>query len=156
MSTDENDIVLLEMEHLLDINDIIRQKSKVQREIDYSGEETYPIEIKKLQALKDNAPSGDILEIAAYYLKNIILLQPFPDGNHRTALASVEFFLRKNGYDLTYTAEEALEFQKDAFNVRLKTYGNYDQHNISILTKLEDSFFEFCENFIESRLTKRN
>ena len=86
--------------------------------MDYSGEEVYPIELKKLKALIENIPKGDLLDITTYYLKNIILLQPFPDGNHRTALTSVEFFLNKNGYELSYTAEEALEFQKEAYSVK--------------------------------------
>jgi len=55
----------------------------------------------------------DIHEIAAYYLKNIILLQAFPDGNHRTALYAVELFLKINGYDFDYSAEEAYEFRRE-------------------------------------------
>ena len=76
MSSEEDRVILLEVEHLLDINDMIRKKSKKQREIAYSGEETYSIELKKLQNLVENTPKGDILGIATYYLKNIILLSP--------------------------------------------------------------------------------
>ena len=156
MPSDDMNILLLEIEHLVDINDIISKKSKEQKEIDYSGEEAYPIEYKKLQALIEHIPSGDILKMATYYLKNIILLQPFPDGNHRTALTAVEFFLNKNGYELSYTAEEALEFQKEAYRVRLKTYGNYNQHDISILKTSGDDFSRLCRDFIEKGLTKCN
>lgn len=98
----------------------------------------------------------DIIDIATYYLKNIILLQPFPDGNHRTALTSVELFLNKNGYELSYTAEEALKFQKDAYNIRLEVYGHYGQHDISVLTKPADKFTKLCMEFIKGKLTKHD
>jgi death-on-curing family protein len=148
--------LIFEIEHLIDANEIILQKSKERKEIDYSGERVYHIEYKKLEALIKYTPSEDILDVATYYLKNIILLQPFPDGNHRTALAAVEFFFNENGYELSYNAEEALNFQKEAYRVRFKTYGNYDQHDISILKTHEDDFSRLCRNFIEIRLTKRN
>jgi hypothetical protein len=54
------------------------------------------------------------------------------------------------------TADDAVTFQKDAYRIRLKVYGNYDQHNISILTKPEDEFSSLCRNFIESKLTERS
>ncbi len=66
----------------------------------------------------------------------------------------MEFFLNRNGYELSYTAEETVEFQKEAYGIRLKTYGHYGQHDISILTKPDDDFTNLCGNFIESRLTK--
>ena len=156
MPKNEEDILLLEVEHLVDINDIIRQKALKEKDIDYSGDDVYPIEFNKLQALLDNTPKENVLDIATYYLKNIILLQPFPDGNHRTALASVEFFLEKNGYSLSYNADEALEFQKEAYRVRLKTYGNYNQHDISILKKPEDDFTKLCQDFVQKRLAKHD
>ncbi|UCE74969.1 MAG: Fic family protein [Methanomassiliicoccales archaeon] len=156
MSNERENIFLLEVEHLIDTNDIIRQKATEKNAIDYSGDDVYPIEMKKLHALIENTPKGNILDIATYYLKNIILFQPFPDGNHRTALASVEFFLNKNGHVLSYNADEALEFQKEAYRVRLRTYGNYDQHDISILMKPEDDFTRLCRDFIEKRLAKHD
>jgi death-on-curing family protein len=156
MVSDKTNIILLELEHILDINEMIRQKSEEEKEIQYTGDKIYSIDIKKLNALLENVPSGNIFTISIFYLKNIILLQPFPDGNHRTALASVEFFLNKNGYGFSYTAEEALEFQKKAYRVRLETYGNYDQHDISILTKPDDNFTKLCRDFIEKGLTEYN
>jgi hypothetical protein len=47
MNLKKENIVLLEIEHLMDINDMILQKSREQKEIVYSGEETYSIEHKK-------------------------------------------------------------------------------------------------------------
>jgi prophage maintenance system killer protein len=156
MANDKKSIIFLEVEHLIDVNDIIRQKAKDEKDINCSGEEAYPIEFKKLQALIEHVPKRDVLGIATYYLRNIILLQPFPDGNHRTGLASAEFFLNKNGYGLSYTAEEALEFQKEAYRVRLETYGNYDQHDVGILKTNKDDFSHLCRSFIERGLTKHD
>jgi prophage maintenance system killer protein len=156
MAHDKNKIMLLEIEHLIDVNDMICQKSKEQKEIVYSGNDVYPIQLKKLRVLIENTPKEDVLTIATYYLKNIILLQPFPDGNHRTALASVELFLDKNGYDFNYSVEDAVKLQKDAYNIRLKVYGHYDQHDISIITHSEDDFTNLCKTFLNSRLTKRD
>jgi prophage maintenance system killer protein len=55
----------------------------------------------------------DILDIAAYYLKNIILLQAFPDANHRTALTAIEMFLENNNLNFDYTPVEAFDFRKN-------------------------------------------
>ncbi|MDD5474013.1 MAG: Fic family protein, partial [Candidatus Methanoperedens sp.] len=65
--------------------------------IEYTGSGDYPIKTYDLEKLIEYTPNRGILEIAAYYLKNIILLQAFPDGNHRTALYAVELLLKKNG-----------------------------------------------------------
>jgi prophage maintenance system killer protein len=154
MINDDN-IRFLEIEHILDVNELIRLKSKDNNDIDYSGEESYSIDLKKLNALIENTPNEDILNIAVYYLKNIILLQPFPDANHRTALACVELFLMKNELYLEYTTDDAVLFQKNAYRVRLSTYGHYDQHTISVLAKTEDDFSILCKDFIESNLTER-
>jgi prophage maintenance system killer protein len=156
MAQDKDKILLLEIEHLVDVNDMICQKSKKQKEIVYSGNDVYPVQFGKLRILIENTPKEDVLTIATYYLKNIILLQPFPDGNHRTALASVELFFDKNGYDFHYSVEDAVKLQKDAYNVRLKVYGHYDQHDISIITQPEDDFTKLCKSFLRNRLTKRN
>jgi death-on-curing family protein len=61
----------------------------------------------ELKKLIEYAPKNrDIFEVAAYYLKNIILLQAFPDANHRTALTAIEMFLEDNGLNLDYTTVE--------------------------------------------------
>ncbi len=52
-----------------------------------------------------------------------------------------------------YTIEQT---QKDAYIIRLKVYGHYDQHDISITTQPEDDFTNLLKNFLHKRLTKRN
>jgi prophage maintenance system killer protein len=66
-------------------------------------------------------------------MKNIIILQAFPDGNHRTALYAVELFLKKNGCYFNYTPEEAYEFRKELYGRRLREYKTYEERPASIL-----------------------
>lgn len=47
---------------------------------------------------------------SAFILQKITKKHVFVDGNKRTALAAITFFLRKNGYDLKFSNEEGLEF----------------------------------------------
>ena len=66
-------------------------------------------EIYKIEKLIECTPKNkSIIEVAAYYLKNITILQAFSDGNHRTAIESVLFFFRQNNYVFTnkMTCEE--------------------------------------------------
>ena len=82
-----NQINLLTLEILLDINEQIKIRASKDHRIEYSGSEDYPLKMHELKKLIEYAPKNrDILEVAAYYLKNIILLQAFPDANHRTRI----------------------------------------------------------------------
>ncbi len=107
----------------------------------------------KIKAIIDNAPDGDLITIAAYYLKNIILLQTFPDANHRTALFAVELFLHKNGHHFDYSMQESEELQKDIYSLRYKIYGTYEEMNISILSEDDNEINDLCKKFIEIHLT---
>ena len=147
-------IVKLELENFLDINENIRKISDHDKNIKYTGYQDYPIREDKLLALIDKSPSADILQISTYYLKNLILLQPFADANHRTALASVELFLEKNGHGFSYTEEEIIEFQEDLYHLRFKIYKTYEQHDIDVLKEDENEVFNYCKKFIEDHLTK--
>ena len=111
---------LLQLEDLLDINEELKFESFHDTRIEYSGANDYEVKISNLKKLIEYTPTRDIHEIAAYYLKNIILLQAFPDGNHRTALYAVELFLEINGYKFDYSAEEAYEFRRELYNRRLR------------------------------------
>ncbi|MFA4936060.1 MAG: Fic family protein, partial [Candidatus Methanoperedens sp.] len=97
-------IKLLTLEILVNINEQIKILASKDPRIEYSGSADYPVKIHELEKLIEKTPNNrDIFEIAAYYLKNIILLQAFPDANHRTALTATERFLEKNNYRFDYT-----------------------------------------------------
>ncbi len=148
-------VKLLTLENLLDINNELRVDALRDPRIEYSGSSDYPIKTNELKKLIEYTPNRDIFEMAAYYLKNIILLQAFPDGNHRTALYAVELFLKKNGYCFNYTPEESYEFRKELYGRRLRQYKTYEERPASILKEEDNQVFSFCLEFVKlhSRLT---
>lgn len=146
-------INLLVLKNLLDINEQIKIRSLKDPRIEYTGSKDYPIKIIHLEKLIENTPKKrNILEIAAYYLKNIIILQSFPDANHRTALTATEMFLEKNGYIFDYEAVEAYEFRKELYDRRLHTYGTYEERPISVLEEDDNEVFSLCLKFIKAHI----
>ena len=143
---------LLTLEELLDINEELRSDALRDPHIEYSGASDYPIKMNALKKLIEYTPKRDILEIAAYYLKNIIILQAFPDGNHRTALYAVELLLEINGYKFDYAPEEAYEFRKELYNKRLQEYKTYEERPISVLKEENNQVFSFCLEFVKSHV----
>lgn len=147
-------IVLLTLENLLDINEGIKKEAAKDKNIEYRGSEDYPIRKYKLKKLIEYTPYREIIDLASYYLKNIILLQAFPDANHRTALAAVEVFLNKNEIDLDYTPEEAYLFQKECYGSRLRIYGTYEEMPVSILKENDNDLFILCKEFIQNHIVQ--
>lgn len=146
-------LLLLRLENLLEINEQIKIRASKDHRIEYTGSEEYPIKIRELEKLIELAPkSRPVLEIGAYYLKNIILLQAFPDANHRTALTATERFLEKNGYSFDYTAVEAYQFRKELYSRRLHEYGTYEERPMSILKESDNQVFLLCLEFIKAHL----
>ena len=149
---------LPEVKHILKINEQIRLLANEDSTIPYTGYEDYPIQMSKIEALIENIPKSDILTIATYYLKNLILLQPFADGNHRTALVAVELLFEMNcdkySQIFEYSVEEAEQFQIDLYRLRFRTYQTYEQHSTDILKDTENAVDSFCRNFIKIHLSK--
>ncbi|CAG0992042.1 hypothetical protein FLAV_02360 [Flavobacteriales bacterium] len=150
-------ITLLTLEILLDINEQIKIRASKDPRIEYSGSEDYPIKIHEIKKLIEYAPKNrDILEVAAYYLKNIILLQAFPDANHRTALTAIEMFLEDNGLNLDYTPVEAFDFRKELYKCRLMVYKTYEEMSIRVLKEDDNqagnSVFTLCLKFVKAHV----
>lgn len=145
-------IKLLTLEDILDINEGLREDALKDPHIEYSGSGEYLIKTRQLKKLIEFTPDGEILETAAYYLKNIILLQAFPDGNHRTALYAVELFLEKNNYRFDYTPEESYEFRKELYSRRLRQYKTYEEMPVSVLKEEDNQVFSFCLEFVKSHV----
>lgn len=143
-------LYLLTLENLLDINDQIKIRALKDHRIEYTGSEDYPINVRELKKLIELAPMNrTVIEIAAYYLKNIILLQAFPDANHRTALTAIERFLEKNSYSIDYTVIEAYKFRKELYSRRLHQYGTYEERAISVLKEVDNQVFSLCLEFLK-------
>lgn len=146
-------INLLALENLLDINEQIKIRASKDHRIEYTGTEDYPIKICELKKLIELVPKNrTVMEIAAYYLKNIILLQAFPDANHRTALTATERFLEKNGYNFDYTVAEAYQFRKELYTRRLREYGTYEERSVSVLREADNQVFSLCLEFVRAHI----
>lgn len=144
---------LLTLENLLDVNEQIKIRASKDPHIEYTGSEDYPIKIRALEKLIERTPKNrTIIEIAAYYLKNIILLQAFPDANHRTALTATERFLEKNGYSFDYKVVEAYQFRKDLYTRRLQEYGTYEERTVSVLKEADNQVFSLCLEFVRTHV----
>lgn len=144
---------LLTLGNLLDINEQIKIRASKDPRIEYTGSEDYPIKIRELKKLIELTPKNRaVVEIAAYYLKNIILLQAFPDANHRTALTATERFLEKNGYSFDYTAVGAYQFRKELYNRRLQEYGTYEERPVSVLKEADNQVFSLCLEFVRAHI----
>ncbi|MFH1076588.1 MAG: hypothetical protein V1753_07080 [Pseudomonadota bacterium] len=144
---------LLALENLLDINKQIKIRASKDHRIEYTGSEDYPIKIRELKKLIELVPKNRTdIEIAAYYLKNIILLQAFPDANHRTALTATERFLEKNGYTFDYKAVEAYQFRKELYTRRLREYGTYEERSVSVLKEADNQVFSLCLEFVRAHI----
>lgn len=143
-------INMLTLKNLIDINEGIKKDAIRDPRIQYTGSGEYPIKTYELEKLIESTPNRDILEIAAYYLKNTILLQAFPDGNHRTALYAVELFLKKNGYSFDYAPEDAYGFRKELYGRRLREYKTYEERPVSVLKEKDNQVFSLCLDFVRA------
>jgi prophage maintenance system killer protein len=143
---------LLELEHILEINEAIYRQSLSDKNIEYSGKNDYPVSMDKIKKLVANTPKKSIIETATYYFKNIILLQPFPNANHRTALLAAEYFLQLNGRNLEYTKDEITSFHQTSFSIQFRIYKTYEQLGIEVLTEDENEFYQYCKKFLEDHL----
>lgn len=92
------------------------------------------------------------MDIATYYMKNIIVLQCFPDGNHRTALESVRLFFYKNDINFRWNPEYVVKYQRNIYKLRYKMYETYEELPISVLDEPLDSLWIYCHNCIENNL----
>lgn len=108
----------------------------------------------KIRKLVKLVPKDTIIDVATYYFKNIILLQPFPNANHRTALLSAEYFLQLNNRKLEYSTEEITQFHQKSFSVQFKVYKTYEQLDTKVLTEEKNDFYYYCKNFLEDHLTQ--
>ncbi len=144
----------LEVEQIIRINDKIFQRSLSDPRVEYSGRNDYTTSTPKIERLVELAPKGTILEVATYFLKNIILLQAFPNANHRTAMLVVEQFLKNNRKRLRYSKEEVVEFHRSFFNIQSRVYGTLEARGVGVLTEKRNEFYEHCRKFLEDHLAE--
>ena len=72
---------------------------------------------------------GDIYQKAAFLLSKIIYTHVFKDGQHRTAFATTEMFLRKNGARIYYRDyKEAQRFLKEIGQYKIDEIAEWLRH----------------------------
>jgi death-on-curing protein len=77
------------------------------------GIEVYDFVVKEVKGTR-----GSLYRKAAVFLKLMVNARIFGDGNHRTAFATTDVFLRMNGAEIrTSNQQEIIRFIKD-----IKTY----------------------------------
>lgn len=76
--------------------------------------------------------------MAAALLQSLLKNHPFVDGNKRTALFSTGIFLKINGWNLTNTHEQEVEFavQVDNSNLSLEKISSWLKENSETMRQL--------------------
>ena len=108
----------------------------------------------KIYDLTKSAPTDTLLNTATYYMKNIILLQSFPDANHRTALECVRLFYHKNNIDFKWNPEYVEKYQRKIYKLRYKIYHTYEELPTDILTEPRNELWNYCRDCIKDNLSK--
>ena len=135
------------------INNTIHDMSHYNPRIEHVA--AFNTRVDKLDRLVLLAPRHSIsMNIATYYMKNIIIMQCFNDGNHRTALEAVRLFFHKNYIPFKWAPENVVKIQRDIYKLRYQIYTTYEERSISVLTEPHNSLWYYCRNCIEDVLSK--
>jgi len=145
----------LELDEILGINEQIWKMSQKYPDIGYGAHDIYEIKKEKIRNLVDNTPIDNIIDIATYYLKNLILLQPFPDANHRTAFEAVRYFPHKNNIEFRWDIDTIDEFHLTIYRLRFKIYGTYEELSVNVLKEPKNELYNYCKDYIETTMKNR-
>jgi len=148
----------LTLKNILDINKKISKIALGDERILFGANSDN--EIDKIEKLIECTPKNkSIIEVAAYYLKNITILQAFSDGNHRTAIGAVLFFLKQNDYVFTYNIKDrsSTQLRNDIDKACFEVYGySYHAMDTDVLNDDDNQVYLVCLDFIKKRLLQPN
>ena len=158
------EIKFLTLDEISKTNKRIEIRAKNDEKIIYEKRFVHLKTRKKLKymikcAIEYYSKTDDIILTAAYYLKNIIILQSLEDANHRTAITVTKIFLDLNGYKTKIVDYECyFSFKFDLFMYRNKEYYTNDSLDTSVL-KFEDNteenyVFNYCLKFIKNKMLR--
>jgi len=136
------------------INRKLRDLARTDPAIKY-GLADSPTNVNALKAIVRRLPTGPPTLTAAWLLRAIILVQPFPDGNHRTALLAAELLLQRSGIRFDPSVEDASSFQREISSARYRLLGGYDDAPLSVLDRPEDPVLELCQKFVEACISTK-
>src|SRR6267378_6693880 len=131
------------------INRKLRDLARTDPAVKY-GLADSPTKLIALKAIVQRLPKGPPARRAAWLLRAVILIQPFPDGKHRTALLAAELLLQRSGIRFDPGVEEASRFQREISSARYRLLGGYDDAPLSVLDRPEDLVLEMCQKFVEA------
>lgn len=138
---------------IIHINNTIHDMSHYNSKIEHIA--AFNTRTDKLDRLVLLAPQHSIsMNIATYYMKNIIIMQCFNDANHRTSLFSVKLFFHKNHIPFKWAPENVVKMQRDIYKLRYQIYNTYEARLISVLTEPDNSLWYYCRNCIEDVLSQ--
>ena len=142
----------LALDEILEINNQIWRMAQKSSDIEYGGHKDYIIREDRVNHLIDNTPNEGLIDVAAYYLKNLILLQSFADANHQTALEAVRYFLHKNNVSFRWHPDSIDNFQREIYALRFEIYGTYEEMSISVLKEPKNELYDCCKSYIEKTI----
>lgn len=135
------------------INDTVCDMSHHNPKIEYVA--AFNTRTDKLNDLIRLTPTNTMsLHVATYYMKNIIILQCFNDGNHRTALEAVRLFFHKNRIAFKWNPNNVVKIQRDIYKLRYKIYTTYEELPVSVLTEPHNSLWYYCLGCIEDVISE--
>jgi len=147
---------LLDSLDISHMNYVIYEMSRRNPKIEYVRLPGTEISYSKLQTLVESAPRYTMsINTAAYYMKNLILTQCFPDGNHRTALEAVRLFYHINHVDFRWNPNLVVEYQYEIYKLRYKIYNTYEALPVSVLSEPYNDLWLYCRDRIQDNLSKK-
>lgn len=158
------EIKFLTLNKVLTINKYIEIRAKKGEEIQYKKRFVRLDKRKNLKymikcAREYYSKTDEIILTAAYYLKNIIILQSLEDANHRTAISATRFFLDSNGYETKKVDTECyLAFKNRLLMYRHKEYYTNDYLDIKVLefedNTVDNDVFNYCLKFLKDNILR--
>jgi hypothetical protein len=144
---------LITANEIAEINHQIRERSQVDHSIPYGAQPGETASLVKLNAIVGRIPPMSPVDQDAWLLRAIILVQPFPDANHRTAVLAAEFFLKGTGVRFEPSVDAAKEFQRRVTAAPFKILGGYDDAPLAVLVFWHDDVMEICRSFVRAWLS---
>lgn len=142
----------ISVKEILAFNERLHEISREDPKVQYGLSNGERASVRRLEAIVERIPNGQADEQAAWLLRAIILVQPFPDGNHRTALAAARMILERDGHTFAPSVEDAEAFQRAISSARYRLLGGYDDAPLSILGSWDDAVMETCRRFVRDHL----
>ena len=138
----------LSAEELLEIHREVREQALADPASRYEDPAGQGPSVSRVQAIVGANPALGVVERAAWILRAIVLVQPFPDGNHRTGLLAAELLLGRDGIRFRPSPDAAAEFQRKVSSERFARLRGYDDAPLSVLVEWNDQVMACCLDFI--------